>query len=118
MQTGSMADPDYRNGTWGPAYLIQGPSSDMGVLLLGPGDSMPNHLHEHCDESFVVVLGHPRYYPRFGFHRAADHGQMDLQAYPDASADLHGSTIHRATRSSRGSAHEPRRRAPASVNRR
>lgn len=57
MQTGSMADPDYRNGTWGPAYLIQGPSSDMGVLLLGPGDSMPNHLHEHCDESFVVVEG-------------------------------------------------------------
>ncbi|MGV8978342.1 MAG: cupin domain-containing protein [Cellulomonas sp.] len=57
MQNASLDDPAYRNGTWGPAYLIQGPSSDMGVLLLNPGDSMPNHLHRHCDESFVVLEG-------------------------------------------------------------
>jgi mannose-6-phosphate isomerase-like protein (cupin superfamily) len=57
MHTASMADPDYRNGTWGPAYLIQTPSSDLGVLRLGPGDSMPNHLHERCDETFVVLEG-------------------------------------------------------------
>ena len=57
MQKASLNDPEYRNGTWGPAYLIQGPSSDMGVLLLNPGDSMPNHLHRHCDESFVVLEG-------------------------------------------------------------
>lgn len=57
MQKASLDDPAYRNGTWGPAYLIQGPSSDMGVLLLNPGDSMPNHLHQHCDESFVVLEG-------------------------------------------------------------
>jgi predicted N-acetyltransferase YhbS len=25
-------------------------------------------------ESTVVVLGHPDYYPRFGFRRAVDHG--------------------------------------------
>ena len=57
MQKASLDAPDYRNGTWGPAYLIQGPSSDMGVLLLNPGDAMPNHIHEHCDESFVVLEG-------------------------------------------------------------
>ena len=57
MQKASLDDPAYRNGTWGPAYLIQGPSSDMGVLLLNPGDSMPNHLHRLCDESFVVLEG-------------------------------------------------------------
>lgn len=57
MQKASLNNPEYRNGTWGPAYLIQGPSSDMGVLLLNPGDSMPNHLHWHCDESFVVLEG-------------------------------------------------------------
>ncbi|MER5494421.1 GNAT family N-acetyltransferase [Streptomyces sp. LE64] len=26
------------------------------------------------DERFVVVLGHPEYYPRFGFERASAHG--------------------------------------------
>lgn len=34
-------------------------------------------------EGFVVVLGHPDYYPRFGFQRAADHGisiSMDVPA--------------------------------------
>lgn len=34
-------------------------------------------------EAFVVVLGHPDYYPRFGFQRAADHGislSMDVPA--------------------------------------
>lgn len=57
MDHGSMVDPEYRNGTWGPAYLIQGPTSDIGVVRLNPGDSMPNHLHRHCDESFVVLEG-------------------------------------------------------------
>lgn len=57
MLHGSMADPEYRNGTWGPAYLVQGPTSDIGVVRLNPGDAMPNHLHRHCDESFVVLEG-------------------------------------------------------------
>jgi mannose-6-phosphate isomerase-like protein (cupin superfamily) len=46
-----------RHGDWGPAYLIQGPSSDIGLLTLRPGDAMDNHLHRHCDESFIVVSG-------------------------------------------------------------
>lgn len=47
----------HRNGEWGPAYLITGPTSDIGVLRLRPGDEMVNHIHEHCDESFYAIEG-------------------------------------------------------------
>ena len=57
MQHSSIRDAQYRNGDWGPAYLVQGPTSDIGVCRLRPGDEMANHLHEHCDESFVVLEG-------------------------------------------------------------
>ncbi len=57
MHSGSTVDPAYRNGDWGPAYLVRGPSSDIGVLRLGPGQAMTNHFHAHCDESFVVLEG-------------------------------------------------------------
>ncbi|QLY32691.1 GNAT family N-acetyltransferase [Nocardia huaxiensis] len=36
-------------------------------------------------ESFVVVLGHPHYYPRFGFERAIDHGvELSIEVPADA----------------------------------
>lgn len=57
MQHGNIERADYRHGDWGPAYLVQGDSSDIGVLRLRPGDDMVNHYHERCDESFVVVEG-------------------------------------------------------------
>ncbi len=57
MERASLIDPEYRMHTWGPAYLLSGPASDMGVLRLRPGDAMPNHIHRHCDESFVVLEG-------------------------------------------------------------
>lgn len=57
MQHGNWDQADYRGGDWGPAYLVQGPTSDIGVLRLRPGDEMVNHYHEHCDESFVVIEG-------------------------------------------------------------
>jgi len=57
MDIASLSSAEYRHGDWGPAYLVQGPSSDIGVLHLRPGDAMPNHLHRHCDESFVVLEG-------------------------------------------------------------
>jgi quercetin dioxygenase-like cupin family protein len=53
----SIDQATYRHGDWGPAYLVQGPTSDIGALVLRPGDAMDNHLHEHCDESFVVLAG-------------------------------------------------------------
>ncbi len=57
MEHARIAEATYRHGDWGPAYLVQGPTSDIGVLLLRPGDAMDNHLHERCDESFVVLEG-------------------------------------------------------------
>ncbi|MCL2465201.1 MAG: cupin domain-containing protein [Micrococcales bacterium] len=53
----STINPAYRNGDGGPAYLIQGPSADIGVLHLTPGQAMPNHFHARCDETFVVLEG-------------------------------------------------------------
>jgi putative acetyltransferase len=35
------------------------------------------------DTPFVVVLGHPEYYPRFGFERASGYGIRWDQEYPD-----------------------------------
>ncbi|MDR0285123.1 MAG: cupin domain-containing protein [Propionibacteriaceae bacterium] len=57
MQSGRLDGVTPRHGDWGPAYIIQGPSSDIGLLTLRPGDEMANHVHRHCDESFVVLAG-------------------------------------------------------------
>lgn len=57
MEYARIDEATYRHDTWGPAYLVQGPRSDIGVLLLRPGDVVENHVHEHCDESFVVLEG-------------------------------------------------------------
>lgn len=57
MQHGSFTTAALRYGDWGPAYVVQGESSDIGVLVLRPGDEMANHVHRHCDESFVVIEG-------------------------------------------------------------
>ncbi len=57
MQSGRLDATPPRHGDWGPAYVIQGPSSDIGLLTLRPGDEMPNHIHRDCDESFVVLEG-------------------------------------------------------------
>lgn len=48
---------DYRFGEWGPSYLIKDEDFEMGVVRLRPGDAMPNHYHERCDETFIVLEG-------------------------------------------------------------
>lgn len=47
----------YRNGDWGPAYLLQNDGLDLGVVALRAGDAIDNHHHEHCHESFVIIEG-------------------------------------------------------------
>ncbi|MBW3085898.1 hypothetical protein KEM60_02109 [Austwickia sp. TVS 96-490-7B] len=40
---------------------------------------------QECGEDFVVVLGHPEYYPRFGFERASRHGiRLSVEVPDDA----------------------------------
>lgn len=62
---------------------------DVPALCLAPCAVLPAHQRtgagsaairhalqaaQDMGEAFVVVLGHPGYYPRFGFHRASSHG--------------------------------------------
>jgi quercetin dioxygenase-like cupin family protein len=47
----------YRNGDWGPAYLLEHDGASIGVVALRPGDAMDNHIHERCHESFLVIEG-------------------------------------------------------------
>jgi putative acetyltransferase len=59
-----------------PAYQRQG----IGTHLVKRGIEMLRS--RSC--SFIVVLGHPEYYPRFGFARASMHGvRCQWDAVPD-----------------------------------
>lgn len=57
MKSGNLRAATPRNGDWGPAYALQGPTSDIGLLTLRPGDEMANHYHQHCDETFIIISG-------------------------------------------------------------
>ncbi len=59
-----------------PAWQRQG----IGTLLVQTGIKMLTG--QGC--SFTIVLGHPEYYPRFGFERASLHGiHSQWQGVPD-----------------------------------
>lgn len=58
MQKSTTTGPiAYRNGDWGPAYLLENDGLSLGIVALRPGDAMDNHLHERCFESFLVIEG-------------------------------------------------------------
>ncbi|SDT71186.1 GNAT family N-acetyltransferase [Jiangella sp. DSM 45060] len=73
----------------GHALLTRCHIGDTPALCLGPCSVRPGQqksgagsaairaalraAHDH-GERFVTVLGHPEYYPRFGFERASAHG--------------------------------------------
>ncbi|MGG5414022.1 cupin domain-containing protein [Edwardsiella tarda] len=48
---------EYRFGDSGPKYLIRGPQCDMGVVMLQPGQSFPNHRHQESCEIFYTLSG-------------------------------------------------------------
>jgi putative acetyltransferase len=56
---------------------------------LGIGSALVRHGLDILTEQetpFVVVLGHPEYYPRFGFEKASVHGLMSQwKGVPDAA---------------------------------
>ena len=73
----------------GHALLTRCHIDDTPALCLGPVAVLPEYqgtgagsaavraalrAAEDIGEHFVVVLGHPPYYPRFGFTRASAHG--------------------------------------------
>ena len=73
----------------GYALLTRCHVDDTPALCLGPCAVLPAHQKtgagsaairaaleaaEQAGEHFVIVLGHPAYYPRFGFTRASEYG--------------------------------------------
>ena len=57
MEHTCCGDADYRFGDHGPAYLLRGPRTDIGVVLLRPGDDVVNHYHANVEESFYIIAG-------------------------------------------------------------
>ena len=65
------APADFRAVSLGPMSVIpERQNQGIGSRLVDAG--LQACERGGCDA--VVVLGHPSYYPRFGFNRAADHG--------------------------------------------
>ncbi|HEY8199641.1 MAG TPA: N-acetyltransferase [Candidatus Limnocylindrales bacterium] len=73
---------------------------DEPILALAPMAVGPDHqrqgigsalvragldVAESREEPLVVVLGHPWFYPRFGFKRASRYGLFPTEAWPDAA---------------------------------
>ncbi|MFF4104777.1 GNAT family N-acetyltransferase [Streptomyces sp. NPDC001903] len=73
----------------GHALLTRSHIGDTPALCLGPVAVLPEHQKtgagsaairaalraaQDMGERYVAVLGHPAYYPRFGFTRASAHG--------------------------------------------
>lgn len=52
----SLSAP-YRFGEYGPGYIIRGPRTDFGVVLLRPGDDAGNHYHARSEETFIAIDG-------------------------------------------------------------
>ncbi|MDN3029124.1 N-acetyltransferase [Streptomyces sp. S.PB5] len=82
----------------GHALLTRCHIDDTPALCLGPVAVLPDHQNtgagsaavraalraaEDKGERFVTVLGHPSYYPRFGFGRASAHGIRITLDVPD-----------------------------------
>lgn len=54
------------------------------------------HMAQAQGESFVIVLGHPEYYPRFGFKRASPYGiRLSVEVPDDALMALSLNTDRR-----------------------
>lgn len=83
------------------ALLTRCHIDDTAALCLAPCSVLPSHQRTGAGsatiraalaaartrgEFFVVVLGHPGYYPRFGFHRASTAGIRLPIPVPDEAA--------------------------------
>ncbi|MGH2785560.1 MAG: cupin domain-containing protein [Actinomycetota bacterium] len=57
MDAATTTGAELRFGDWGPAYVLEGPRTLIGVCHLRSGDEMTNHYHAHHEESFLVLEG-------------------------------------------------------------
>ncbi|MFE9773674.1 GNAT family N-acetyltransferase [Streptomyces sp. NPDC005931] len=94
----SVVTADHDDSPVGHALLTRCHIGTVPALCLGPVAVLPGHqgtgagsaairagLRAAADlgEPFVTVLGHPSYYPRFGFTRASSHGIAVTLDVPD-----------------------------------
>ncbi|MBP0460532.1 GNAT family N-acetyltransferase [Streptomyces montanisoli] len=85
----SIVATDHDGRLIGHALLTRCHIDDTPALCLGPVGVLPEYQKtgagsaavraslraaKELGERFVTVLGHPAYYPRFGFTRASQHG--------------------------------------------
>ena len=57
MQKVNEFDLEYRDGDHGVKYLMRGPKTDWGVILMQPGDRLGAHYHNEVEETFYLVDG-------------------------------------------------------------
>lgn len=57
MKIQSTQTAPFRFGEYGPGYVIRGPRTDFGVVLLRPGDDAGNHYHANSEETFIAMEG-------------------------------------------------------------
>lgn len=107
----SIVSGDRDGNLVGHALLTRCHIDETPALCLAPCAVLPSHqrtgagsaairtaLQAATDmgEQFVVVLGHPTYYPRFGFGRASVHGiHLSIEVPDEAlmAMSLHGSPL-------------------------
>lgn len=57
MIKANTSEVELRFGEHGPGYIVRGPRTDVGFVVLPPGQDFPNHFHKETEESFYTVEG-------------------------------------------------------------
>lgn len=58
MKRINASDYEFRfNNQSGPKYLLRGPNIEFGLVRLLPGESFPDHYHNHIEENFYILEG-------------------------------------------------------------
>lgn len=60
MEKLNEKDKEYRFGTWGAKYLINGPFWEGGFVLFYPGQTLGKHYHNEVEETFIFLEGTPK----------------------------------------------------------
>jgi len=55
MHKARVTDVELRFGDHGPGYIVRGPRTDVGYVVLPPGQDFPNHYHETIEEGFYTA---------------------------------------------------------------
>lgn len=51
------SEKEYRFGDSGPKYLMRGPRTGCGIVVLNPGQEFKGHYHTVMEENFFMMEG-------------------------------------------------------------